>query len=79
MDAAVPTSLGSSCFLGSSLTGWKEWSGRELKAELWIYQPIYVPAITFDHELWVSDRKNSILDKSGGSEAHLKAWAHLIR
>lgn len=53
MGAAVPTSLGSSCFLGSSLTGWKEWNGRELKAELWIYQSIYVTAITFDHMLWV--------------------------
>ncbi|KAI3359419.1 hypothetical protein L3Q82_002922 [Scortum barcoo] len=40
---------------------------RELsqKAKLSIYWSIYIPTLTYGHELWVNDRKNEIAYTSG--------------
>jgi len=33
-----------------------------------IYRSIYVPTLTYGHELWVSDQNNEITDTSGRNE-----------
>ncbi|KAK3567028.1 hypothetical protein QTP86_008979 [Hemibagrus guttatus] len=41
------------------------------KAKLSIYQSIYVPTLTYGHELWVMTQKGKILDTSGRNELPL--------
>ncbi len=39
-----------------------------LKAKLLIYRSIYVPTLTYGHELWVMTQKDKISDTSGRNE-----------
>ncbi|KAK3510314.1 hypothetical protein QTP70_001363 [Hemibagrus guttatus] len=41
------------------------------KAKLSIYQSIYLPTLTYGHEVWVHDRKGKIPDASGRNELPL--------